>query len=74
MKEMKVIGTYEKKEVSQLNNDLYSEGLNIMYSNQHYRHIGLSGFGKFIDWLEENYDIEPKAEKESNEWDEWCAS
>ena len=54
------VGNYEKKVVSKLNNRLYSKDGEILEDNQHQSHIGWSGVGLFIDWLENNYDIKEK--------------
>lgn len=54
------VGTYEIKEVSELNNKLYEKAKEIMLVEQHKWHIGWSGVGSFIDWLEENYELKEK--------------
>lgn len=54
------VGNYEKKEVSKLNNELYLKAHEILEKEEHLSHIGWSGVGKFIDWLEANYAITKK--------------
>ncbi len=54
------VGTNEKKEVTELNNSLYLNAERILEENEHQSHIGWSGVGAFIDWLEANYTITPK--------------
>lgn len=51
------VGTYERKEVTKLNNKLFIAAKDILDDRQHLSHIGWSGVGYFIDWLEENYDL-----------------
>ena len=64
-KKMKV-GNTEKREVSELNNELFNAAKSIMEDNGNgpYRarcpHIGWAVVGDFIDWLEENYEIKKK--------------
>jgi hypothetical protein len=57
---MKQVGTHEKKEVSDLNNTLYLKAEEILEDNLQLHHIGWSGVGKFIDYLEANYNITKK--------------
>lgn len=54
------VGDYEKKEVTRLNNMLYLKAKSILEDRRHLSHIGWSGVGCFIDWLEENYDLVEK--------------
>ena len=54
------VGKYEEKEVSELNHALFKEAGRILEDEMHLSHIGYSGVGKFIDWLEENYKITKK--------------
>ena len=58
------VGNHEKKEVTELNHGLYTEMLDIMECNQHQSHMGLSGLGAAVDWLEENYILIKKEIKE----------
>lgn len=54
------VGNHEKKEVSELNHTLYKKADEILESEQHRSHIGWSGVGLFIDWLENNYELTKK--------------
>jgi hypothetical protein len=58
------VGTHEKKEVSQLNNDLFLAAKTIMqreYKNsKRSPRFGWGSVGDYIDWLEMNYDIKLK--------------
>jgi len=54
------VGNNEKKEVSELNNQLFKNARDILEDNMHLNHIGWSGVGNFIDWLESNYTITSK--------------
>ena len=58
-KEIKV-GYYEKKTASKLNRELYKSAESVLGDNMYTSHIGWSGVGMFIDWLEENYEITRK--------------
>ncbi len=58
MKKLKV-GDCEEKEVSELNNELYKKAKYILGNDRH-QHIGWSGVGQFIDWLESEYEIKKK--------------
>jgi hypothetical protein len=64
MEKLISIGKYEKKEVSQLNNDLFLAAKDIMEegtsTGNRKWHIGWAAVGDYIDWLEENYDIKKK--------------
>jgi hypothetical protein len=64
MKKLISVGNYEKKEVSQLNNDLFLAAKDILQKGtddtKHGLGIGWSSVGDYIDWLEINYDIKPK--------------
>lgn len=51
------VGKYEKKDVTVLNNTLFKKAEEMMEENCH---LGWSGLGKFIDWLEANYTLEKK--------------
>ena len=55
------VGNYEKKRVSNLNNELFKAAKELMEANIHTDHgvwhIGWRGVGELIDWLEENYEI-----------------
>ncbi|AZU97843.1 hypothetical protein [Vibrio phage LP.2] len=59
MKKLEV-GHFEKKKVTPLNKELYLKAVDILEDSQHLSHIGWSGVGKFVDWLEENYNISKK--------------
>ncbi|MCK5603875.1 hypothetical protein KAR91_18455 [Candidatus Pacearchaeota archaeon] len=54
------VGNREKKEVSELNHTLYKQAEYILENEQHRCHIGWSGVGSFIDWLESNYELTKK--------------
>ena len=54
------VGNFEKKEVSKLNNTIYLKAKDILEERQELSHIGWSGVGHFIDWLEENYNLTEK--------------
>jgi hypothetical protein len=54
------VGDHEPREVSQLNHELFTKAEDILGCSQHQSHIGWSGVGNFIDWLEENYTLERK--------------
>ena len=54
------VGNHEKKEVSELNHTLYKKAEYILEYEQHRSHIGWSGVGSFIDWLESNYELTEK--------------
>lgn len=58
------VGNCEKKEVSQLNNDLFLAAKDIMEkgteNSKRCHHIGWASVGDYIDWLEINYYIKPK--------------
>lgn len=50
------VGTREKKEVSELNHELFQEARDTLAGYK----IGWRVVGEFIDWLEKNYDIKKK--------------
>lgn len=52
------VGDIEKKVVSEQNNKLFKKIKEILEDNQHMNHIGWSGVGKVVDYLETFYDIE----------------
>lgn len=58
------VGDDEKKIVSRLNNELFIKGKEIMEASagegRSLMHIGWHDFGKFIDYLESNYNIKKK--------------
>jgi hypothetical protein len=58
------VGCFERKEVSQLNNDLFLAAKDIMKKgtegSKRGSSIGWGSVGDYIDWLEQNYDIKPK--------------
>ncbi len=58
------VGCFERKEVSQLNNDLFLVAKDIMKKgtegSKRGSSIGWASVGDYIDWLEQNYDIKPK--------------
>ena len=54
------VGDNEPREVTQVNNELFLAAKEIIEEGQHLSHIGWSGVGDFIDWLELNYDIKKK--------------
>ena len=58
------VGTFEKKEVSELNNELFNAAKKVMQEgsdkDQRCWHIGWAGVGDYIDWLEKNYEIKKK--------------
>ncbi len=49
-----------KREVSELNNELYKNAVTVMENGCH---IEWSGVGDFIDWLELNYEIKKRGIK-----------
>jgi hypothetical protein len=55
------VGNMEKRNVSELNNELFIAGKKIMEEStkkpQACWHIGWSSLGDYIDWLEANYEI-----------------
>jgi hypothetical protein len=59
------VGTHEKKKVSELNNELYLAAKNLMLEKTdkgiRLWHIGWGEVGDFVDWLEQNYEINKKA-------------
>jgi len=61
------VGKHEKKEVTKLNNILFTKAKYIMEENEHLYHIGFHGLGMFIDWLEENYKIVKKHRRKTDE-------
>lgn len=63
---MEVGKRYTKKEVSELNHELFSKGREIIKRSADNDptscwHIGWHDFGKFIDYLEQNYEIKRKS-------------
>jgi len=56
------VGKHEKKEVTELNNEIYLVAKEMLSEIHHHQHMGWSGVGAFIDWLEENYSIKLKKE------------
>ena len=57
------VGTKRPKTVSKANNKLFLKGRKILETNLETSSIGWGGFGKFIDYLEKNYDITKKNKK-----------
>ena len=57
------VGKYEPRVVSELNHTLFMIAKTTMDEATHLNHIGWSGVGDFIDYLEENYDIKIKEGK-----------
>lgn len=57
------VGKKEKKEVSELNHEIYTKARDILGDDENmpfFSHIGWIGVGVFIDWLEANYEIKKK--------------
>lgn len=64
------VGTHEKKEVSELNNELFNAAKRVIEggcgenekgkAKNRCWHIGWGGVGDFIDYLEQNYEIAKK--------------
>lgn len=55
------VGKYDKKEVSELNNELYKKAEEILQDETGSGwHIGWIGVGCFVDWIENNYEITKK--------------
>jgi len=57
-----IVGDKDKREVSALNNELFTRAGEILEQgvDDNRWHIGWQGIGNFIDWLEANYTIEKK--------------
>jgi len=51
-----------KREVTELNHELYNNAMRVMEDGCRLSHIGWVGVGDFIDWLELNYYIKKKGE------------
>lgn len=54
------VGGHEKREVSPLNHELFNKAKDILENDTHLGHIGWSGLGNFICWLEDSYEITKK--------------
>jgi len=58
------VGEYEKKTVTDLNNELFLKAKELMQEGtdkpNRLGHIGWGEVGDFIDWLEDNYKIEKR--------------
>ena len=54
----KEVGNFEKKAVSYENAGLFNKAKEILENEQQLSHIGWSGVGKFIDYLETFYNLE----------------
>ena len=56
------VGETEKREVTELNHELYTNAVSVMEAGCNLSHIGWAGVGDFIDWLEANYEITKRQE------------
>ena len=54
------VGNYEKRMVTELNQEIFHKAKNIMEEGCNLSHIGWTGLGDLVDWLEENYTLEKK--------------
>lgn len=57
------VGKYDKKKVTELNNELYREAVEIIFNSDYSRYGGKVSLSKFIDWLEENYNVSKRDTK-----------
>lgn len=59
-----VVGSSEKREVSELNAELFAKGRDLIENNvgkrNYCHHMGWAEFGDFIDFLLENYDVKKR--------------
>jgi hypothetical protein len=61
------VGNMEKRNVSELNNELFIAAKKIMKeSTQYCWHIGWSSLGDYIDWLEANYEIVKRSPQQTD--------
>ena len=54
------VGDEDKREVSEFNNELFTNARRILEAGCNLSHIGWAGVGDFVDWLEANYEMKKK--------------